>query len=97
MAISEFLRLSDYLGNFEYFKKYKGISRTNIFFSRKFPPLKPFLRKNGIHMIEAIQVSSARKIQLNTYKNGKVMHFSISLYTYHNNHNIKRLFFASFR
>ena len=46
-------------------------------------PLKPFLDKTGIYVIEAIQMSSATKFQLNTYENGSYAIFSISLHTDH--------------
>ena len=65
MAISEFR-------NFEIFKKYKNISWKKYIL--EFSPLKPFFEKNGLYVIEPVQVSFGRKFQLNTYKNGRVMH-----------------------
>ena len=86
MAISDFQ-------NFQIVKNIK-IYVEKIYFGN-FSPLKPFFEeKNGLYVIEPVQVSFSKKVQLNTYKNGRVMHFSFHYIGITRNHNIKMLFLA---
>ena len=74
MAISEFQ-------NFEV-KKILKYKLKNIFWNC-FPPLKTFLGKTEIYVIDTTQISSSRKSQFVTCINGKFMIFLflIQIYT----------------
>ena len=65
MAISDFQ-------NFEVIKNIQILVEKNIF--GNIFPLKTVFRKKT-YVIEPVQVSFGREFQLNTYKNGRVMHF----------------------
>ena len=74
MAISEF-------EIFEHFKNITLHANKNIETKIPFNMFLEERKKNGINVIEAIQMSLARNFELNIYKNDRVVSFFISTYT----------------